>query len=274
MGSSKNFLLEEFIGNLLESVKKILSLKLFETLKEWLIILGDYGLYLASVLVIIIGLIASIRMESFKSFLYGIGFAIAFIIIQFISSKFNNINEDLIKNNETYMTSSGFTEAIGIFALIIGIVYLFVDLYLAIKIPKFLPFVQGIGIFIVFSLISLISFNPSLISVKSVKKNSAGEEAIGILGFFIKLYLKLIPFIYGVGIIYLIIMLIVHSTGMFGKGYEIFISWAKVFGDMSKLVVMGLLPFIAYLFFVLNFLIIDIIKSILLIPDKLDKLSK
>ncbi len=274
MGSSKKNLLEGFIGNLLGSVKKILSLKLFETLRKWLIILGDYGLYLAAVLVIIIGLIASIRMESFKSFLYGVFFAIAFIIAQFISSKFNNINEDLIKNNETHMTSSGFTEAIGIFALIIGIVYLFVDLYLAIKIPKFLPFVQGVGIFIVFTLVALISFNPSLISVKSVKKNSAGEEAIGIFGFFIKLYLKLIPFIYGVGIIYLLIMLIVHSTGIFGKGFEILISWAKVFGDMSKLLVVGLLPFIAYVLFVVNFLVIDIIKSILLIPNKLDKLSK
>lgn len=274
MGDSKNFLLEGFISKIIESVKKVLSLDLFELLKKWLIILGDYGLYVSAVIVIIIGLIASIRMESFKSFLYTLGFAIVFIIVQYISSKFNVINESLIESNETYMTSSGFTEVIGIFSLIVGIVYFFVELYLAIKLPKFLPFAQGLGIFIVFTLISLISFNPSLISVKSVKKNSAGEEAIGILGFFIKLSVKLIPFIYGVGIVYVLIMLIIHSAGMFGDRFKMMISWGRVYTDMGKLLFFGVLPFLAYLSFVLNFLLLDIMKSILVIPDKLDKLSK
>ena len=274
MGGSKDFLLSNLIGKIIKGIKKVLSLDLFNFLKKWLIILGDYGLYLAAILVVIIGLIASIRMESFSSFLYSLGYAVAFIIIQFISSKFNTINEDLIKNNETYMTSSGFTDAVAIFSLIGGIVYFFVDLYLAIKIPKFLPFVQGLGLLIVFMLISLVSFNPLLISVKSVKKNSAGEEAIGILGFFIKLFIKLIPFVYGVGIVYVIIMMLIHSAGMFGRGFEIMISWRRVFVDMGKILFFGILPFLAYISFVFNFLLLDIIKSILIIPEKLDKLSK
>ncbi len=274
MGEKGVFLLQGFLSNVFSSLKKILNLNLFENLRVWLIMLGDYGMYLAAVLVIIIGMISSIRLESFTSFLYSLGFAVAFLIVQYISTKFNDINERLIANNETYMTSTGFTDAVAIFSIIAGIVYFFVNLYIAIKLPKFLPFLKGLGIFIVFALISLVSFNPKLISVKSVKNNSAGEEAIGILGFFIKLAIKLVPFIYGAGIIFVNIMLIIHSIDIFGSKFEMLAGWRNVFTDMGTVLVFGILPFIAYIYFVFNFLFIDIIKSILLIPEKLDKLSK
>ncbi len=274
MEGKGGFLLQGFLEKIFNSLKNVLSLNLFEFLKKWLTLLGDYGLYVGAVLVILIGMISSIRLESFSSFLYSIGFAVAFLIVQFISSKFNAINENLVNSNETYMTSNGFTDALAIFSIIAGIVYFFMNLYLAIKLPKFMPFLEGLGILIVFSLISLISFNPKLVSVKSVKKNSAGEEAIGILGFFIKLAVKLVPFIYGVGIIFIVVSMIVNAVGIFGNKFEMAISWAKVFKAMVSLLIFGLLPFFAYLSFVFNFLLIDIIKSVLLIPEKLDKLSK
>ncbi len=270
----KNFLLQGVVENILNSIKKTLNENVFEFLKKWSIMVGDYGLYIGAVIVVLVGIIASIRLETITSFLYSIGFGISFIIIQYIASRFNEINEKLISKNETYMTSSGFTDAVGIFSIIVGFGYFFVYFYTAIKLPEFMPFLEGLAIFIVFMLISIISFNPSLVTLKSVKSNTAGEEAIGIISFFIKLLLKLVPFIYGVGVALYILFILIHLKDIFGSSFRMVIAWKNIYNDMILLFVFGISPFIAYVYFVFNFLIIDIIKSILLIPQKLDKLSK
>ncbi len=270
----KSILLQGFVETFLNSIKKTLSKDIFEFLKKWSITTGDYGLYVGAVVVVIIGVIASIRLETIKVFLYSIGFGISFIIIQYIAVRFNEINEKLILKNETYMLSSGFTDAMGIFSIIAGVGYFFVYFYIAIKLPEFTPFLEGVAIFVVFILISMVSFNPSLVSIKSVKSNSAGEEAIGIISFFIKLSLKLVPFIYGIGVLLYILLLLIHSKDIFGSSFRMAIAWENIHNDMVFLFVLGISPFIAYVSFVFNFLIVDIVKAILLIPQKLDKLTK
>ncbi len=266
--------LQGSIEAFVEFLKNKLTEKLFIILRDWIVIIGDYTLYVASLLAFLIGVVAGIRMGSFNVFIYSLGFSIGFIVIQYISNKFYSVNENLINNNTTQLTSDALTDSIGLISLIIGVLILFMNTYIAIKIPKFEPFAQGLGVFFVFVFISLISFNPKMVKIDIIKTTSAGEEAIGILGYIVKTIVKLTPLFYGVGIIIFTIILLIHVFGFFGDKFKMLAAWTGTFSNMSLIAVVGLLPFFAYIGFVFYFLTIDIIKAILSIPEKLDKLSK
>ena len=85
--------------------------------------------------------------------------------------------------------------------------------------------------------------------------------------------MKLVPIIFGVGIIYGSASMLIHMFGLFNKANSYF-AWINVTGDMNIIILAGLLPLIAYIGFILSFLVIDIIRSILSIPEKIERLIK
>jgi len=266
--------LKGLIDKFVEFVKKLLSVGLFDFLKKWIVLIGHYALYIAAALSFLIGIIAAIRIESFRIFAISLGVAVAFIFIQYISEKFHDANDKLIENNETQLASNAFLESIGLVSAIIGIVILLYNLYVAIKTVELMPLLTGIGGFAIFEFLALFSFNPKLISTKVAKTASAGEEAIGILSFFLKIILKIVPIIFGVGLAVYTIYMLIHSFGLFGESFKRISAWRNVSSDMGIIVGIGLLPLFAYIWFVINFLIIDIIRAILAVPEKLDKITK
>jgi hypothetical protein len=66
--------------------------------------------------------------------------------------------------------------------------------------------------------------------------------------------------------------LLIALIGLFGDSPNQ--AWLMGFGYATQILSAALLPFIAYILFALFYLCIDVIKSILSIPEKLDKLGK
>ncbi|MEN8153179.1 MAG: hypothetical protein ABFR75_04090 [Acidobacteriota bacterium] len=263
-------LIEKFV----DSMRKVLSLKLFEFLKRWLLTLGNCGFYVASGLALLIGIIAAIRMESFGVFATAIGFAVGFFILQYVAIRFAKAGDKLIENNETSLSSSAFLDSVALLSMIGGALIFLYYIYFAIKVGNIGPFIIGLGAFIFFELIAILSLNPKSITVNVVSETSAGQEAIGIMTFFMKTVMKLVPILFGLGVIIGTFMMLIHSFGLFKEGLGMSIAWANVNSDMSMVALAALLPFLAYIAFVFVFLIIDIYRAILAIPQKLDNLGK
>lgn len=263
-------LIEKFV----DAMRKVLSLKLFEFLKKWLLTLGNCGFYVASALALLLGIIAAIRMESFGVFATAIGFAIGFFILQYVAIRFAKAGDKLIENNETNLSSSAFLDSVALLAMIGGVLVFLYNSYLAIKLGDVAPFISGLGVFIFFELIAILSLNPKSITVNVISETSAGQEAIGIMTFFMKTLMKLVPILFGLGVIIGTVMMFIHSFGLFKEGLGMSFAWIRVESDMNMVAGAALLPFLAYIAFVFVFLIIDIYRAILAIPQKLDKLGK
>ncbi len=261
------------IVKFVDVMRNVLSEKLFKFLKKWLLILGNCGFYVASALAFLIGLIAAIRTESFGVFATGFGYAIGFFVLQYVAVKFANAGDKLIENNKTGLASAAFLDSIGLLFMIGGALILLFNSYLAIKQGAFSPFLEGIAAFIVFELFALLALNPKTVTLEVVPGTSAGQEAIGIVTFFLKSFMKLVPIIYGVGIIVTTILMFIHSFGLFKEGRMTF-AWLRVTGDFQTIAIIALLPLLAYIIFAFVFLAIDVIRAILSIPSKLDKLAK
>ncbi len=262
------------IVKFIDSMRKVLSEKLFEFLKKWLLILGNCGFYFASGFALLIGIIGAIRMNSFNVFAISLGYAIGFFILQYVAVKFANAGDKLIQNNKTGLSSTAFLDSIALLFMIGGILVLLVNSYLSIKLGIFTPFLEGLAAFMILELFALLSLNPKSITIKIEPETSAGQEAIGIVTFFLKSFMKLVPIIFGVGIIISTIILFIHSFGLFKDGVGISLAWIRISGDLPTIAYIAVLPLASYIVFVFVFLAIDVIRAILSIPSKLDKLAK
>lgn len=262
------------IVKFIDKMRNVLSEKLFEFLKKWLLILGNCGFYIASVLALLIGIIAAIRLESFEAFITGLAYALGFFILQYVAVKFASAGDKLIENNKTGLSSAAFLDSMGLLFMIGGAIALLFNSYLAIKLGAFAPFLNGLAAFVVLELFALLALNPKSITLEIVPETSAGQEAIGIVTFFLKSFMKLVPIMFGVGIIVTTVLMFIHSFGLFKEGMGMSFAWMRVMGDFQSIAGIALLPLIAFIIFVFVFLAIDVIRAILSIPSKLDKLAK
>ncbi|MEN8223312.1 MAG: hypothetical protein ABFR36_08650 [Acidobacteriota bacterium] len=262
------------IVKFIDTMRNVLSEKLFEFLKKWLLILGNCGFYIASILALLIGIIGAIRMESFEAFITGLAYALGFFILQYVAVRFASAGDKLIENNKTGLSSAAFLDSMGLLFMIGGALALLFNSYLAIKLGSFSPFLNGLGTFIVLELFALLALNPKTITLDVVPETSAGQEAIGIVTFFLKSFMKLVPIMFGVGIVVTTVLMFIHSFGLFKKGMGMSFAWTRVLGDFQMIAAVALLPLIAFILFVFVFLAIDVVRSILSIPSKLDKLAK
>lgn len=263
----------KLIEKILGSIRKLLTPKLLGFFNKWLTILGHYSLLIASVLALLIGIIGAIRLESFMFFLTALVFSIFVLVIQYIADKFSHAGEILIKNNPTSLSSTAFLDSLGLLAMIGGIVALLVNLYFAIKSPSLNALLTGVGLFVFLEFVALIALNPELITVDVVKETTAGEEAIGILTVFLKKIMKLVPILFGLGVIIGTVMLLISSFNLFSNE-RMFFAPAKIEWSYSLIISSGLLPLLSYILFLLFYLIIDIIRAILSLPRKIDNLRK
>lgn len=264
-------LIEKFVG----AMRSVLTPKLLDFFTRLLTLLGHYCIYIVSVLAFLFGIIGAIRLGSgsFTFFLQALGFAIGILIVQYIAKKFSHAGETLIENNSSRLSSSAFLDCLGLLALIGGIAAFLYCLYEAIKLPSLWYLLYGIASFILLEFVALVALNPRTITVEVVDETSAGEEAIGIMTLFIKKVMRLIPILFGVGIIAVTVMLFINALGLFSEA-RLNLAADRSLKFYVLLIKIGLLPFLSYIFFVFAYLCIDVIRAILSIPKKLDDLRR
>ncbi|NIM15420.1 MAG: hypothetical protein GTO45_25880 [Candidatus Aminicenantes bacterium] len=272
--SESNFHL--MVVNLVEKVveffRGLLNKDVLAFCIRWLTWIGHVGIIVAAALGFLFAIIYAIRTNSFTGFLYGIGWVILIFVIQYTAKRFLPAGEALIKNNPTQLGSKAFLDCFGFLIMIGGIIVLIMSIISAVQAGSIQPFLWGLVAFFFLEFLALVSFNPDEITINIVEENSAGQEAIGIVTFFIKSYMKLVPIFFGIYIVIGVIKLLIDMIGLFGS--NVALAWDRGNADALGIIYGALLPFLAYVFFAFAYLIIDIIKAILSIPEKLDKLGK
>jgi hypothetical protein len=265
-----------FAVNLLEKLVEVfrglMTSNLLEFCIKWLSRIGHLGIIVAAALGFLFALIFAIRTNSFIGFLYGIAWVLLIFVVQYTAHRFLNAGDSLIKNNPTQLASQAFLDCFAFLTLIGGVVLLIIHIVNAIRVGSLEIFLVGLGAFVVLEFFALVAFNAGEVTIKIVKSNSAGQEAIGIITFFAKSIMRLIPIFFGVLVVVYTIMLFIAAIGLFGNRPDY--AWYRGTMHATQILSVALLPFISYILFTLVYLCIDVIRSILSIPDKLDKLEK
>lgn len=253
------------LEKLVEFLKKIMTSNLLGFCIKWLTKIGHFGIIVAAALGFLFALIFAIRSNQFDIFLYAIGWVLLIFVAQYTAHKFLPAGDKLIQNNPTQLSSKNFLDCFGFLVLIGGVIVLIIQIVMAIRFGRFEHFLWGLGVFLFLEFLALVSFNPDDINLKIVGTGSAGREAIGIITFFIKGLMRLVPIFFGIFIVIGTIMLFIDFIGIFGDrmGW----AWRNGFESASDILSAALLPFISYILFALLYLVIDLIQAILSIPE-------
>ena len=257
----------EIWDNVLDKTKTILNEKLFDSIVKFLTTTGGYALMLTAAIGLINAFVCAIKFKSFTLFLSGFGWVVAVSILIYVAVKFSNAEEKLIKSSPTKMSTSALLECLALVSLVAGVLYLIFSIVMAIQVKAVSPLFSGIGAVIFCAGVAWITLNPRMANVDISPGAGAGEEAIGIVSFFVKGALKFVPIGYGAGVIYGAVLFIIAFIKLFGTDSpRIAISGATE--AASVLATAALLPLFAYILFLFYYLAIDLINSILSLQKK------
>ena len=240
--------------------------------------LGRWAIYLSILVNLAIALYAAIGLKSPEIALGGIGFVAVALMLQYSAIKSCGAISQLLRAKTLRMSSTAFFDSLVIMLLIGGIVALVEFSIYAYQFKQTPMYIVGFGLFILCEYLALILLHPQAIGITISPRASTGEEAIAILTFFMMLPLRFVAAVFAfgsvistIGSIAALVMLLFANTK---SEDDIAGAGGIAAGSMASLLVCAAFPFGMYVYFVFAYLIVDVVRSILVIPDKLDQLSR
>lgn len=255
-------------------VEGLLNVKLLDFSTTWAGRIGHWALVAAAGLGFLFSFIFAIRVNKFDSFLIGIIWFLVVFVIQFTAQRFLGAGQTLIRNNPSRLASRAFLECVAFLSAILGVVVLIMSIVTAIRMGGIMPFLGGLGGFIFLEFLAMVTFHPETITMEIVDETSAGQEFLGIVTYILKAVMRLVPIIFGLGVVILTVYLFIDGIGLFGNEMKTVSAWMKIQMHAPQILTFALLPFLSYIMFVMFYLIVDIYRAILVIPEKLDQLKK
>ncbi|HTZ22141.1 MAG TPA: DUF4339 domain-containing protein [Opitutaceae bacterium] len=284
-------LLADGVDRLLERVRRRLgsdvlqrSMALFAGMGQILIVIG-------AALGLLFAVIYAIKFNSFMLFLAGVLGVLAIAVLQYVAKRFLEGCARLVRSSPSRVASAAVLDCLGLILLIAALGILIAGVVGAIRLEAAVLLVPAVVNAATWFFLALVALHPATANV-TVEDASAGEEAIGLLSFFFKSSLVMLPLGFFLCSLSGALTL---AIGLFGGNAprvlpflslvpgELLGSFAgsipseAVFSGimgLSTLVLALLLPLITYLLFLFAYLLVDIIRAIVSIPAKLDALRR
>lgn len=231
--------------------------------------IGNWAVLVSSVIALLLGLVLAIKMDSFRPFLGGIGFVVLLSVLHYSAVKFIDSGKKLIAASPSQVSTDAFPHSVALISLVCSLVVLIGGIVMAIQAESLQIFLQAVPGFFILLFLVWLAVNPALTETRVAAIDSAGEEAISVISFFMKAFLRMVPILFGVLTVWGGVVLLVAIFQSFGSEFaELKAMQTALYGGVVLLWGAGL-PFAAFLGFILYYLIIDVIRSILVIPGKL-----
>jgi hypothetical protein len=259
------------IDKLLNHLKTGYFLDFLEPNVKWLTKAGLLGLYVAALL----GLVSSIVLPLRYDLHFGISLSagvlwfLLCIVIHYTAWKFLPVLEHIIRSTPTQFSSKAFLDSFALVAGLAGVAALLIGLFFWIKTSSFEVFMTGLFVFIFCEYVMCLCLNPQTLNIRISEHASAGDEFVGLVSFFMKGFLKIVPIAFGSGIILGILSIL---TLLFSKLKSMGQILEAIYGA-GTFMTAALLPVTAYVFFLAYYFVIDLARALLAIPPKLDRLK-
>jgi hypothetical protein len=261
------------VEGLLELLRRLLSERLLDAIDGGSKMVGHFAYLAAAGLSFLFFVILAIRASTLPMVLVALGVLPIAILLQFAAVLFLDAGTTLIEKSPSRLSSVAFLDCFGLVALVGALAQLCLGVYGAFAGGGFPAFATGLGAFLILVYAGGVALNPSSVNVSVGREVRAGEEAIGILSFLMKLaVLRLVPFVFGVGCVVGSLVILFSTIQLFGEGGAF--AGMMAIPAVTGVLALGLLPFVAYLLFLVYYLTIDLMRSVLVLPGKLDALRE
>jgi hypothetical protein len=185
-------LLGALVGGALGRVARVLSPRFVERSLTAARNTGQYAVLAGAGLTLLYAIFAAIKFNSFGIFLTGIGLIAAIAVGQFAAIRFLHAADSAIVNTPSRISSPAFLECTGLLVLLMAAAVLVGGIITSIQLSSFATLMPAVLMAATLAYFGAVALHPALVNVE-VGEGSAGEEAIGLLSFFFKSGLKLVP---------------------------------------------------------------------------------
>jgi peptidoglycan/LPS O-acetylase OafA/YrhL len=259
------------VGALIEEARAALQAEQFDAIARRLTGVGHWALLLIAVLGLLIQLVAATQFGG-TQILWGLAWLVALPLLQYVAVQFMDAPRSMVTNNRTNLGSEAFLRCYALVALVAAVASVVAALVKGYDLASFWVLLSGLGVTVLWLASAWLALNPSLLGIRVNRQASAGEEAIGVLSFFMKSLVRIVPIFYGVTLLVAAVQAVALLLGMIGDSAQ-GIRWAVTFAQLGIPVVLTavLAPFIAYVAFMLFFLVIDLMRGILRIPGSMGR---
>lgn len=253
---------------IVERVREMLPPGILDLLTRFFSRTGYVSLVAAAPLGLVFCIVAAVKEERFSYIPYGLGFVLLLIIVQYAANKLLTANESLVLASPTVLESDSFLRCVALISEAFGMLAFLWLTVIAIQHKDLGSFCLGIGTTLLCDILAFIAIHPSLVSTSISKQTSSGEEAIGIVSFFAKAFMRLVPVFFGISTFMATLFLLVATVNLFRDKADF---WHDGIGIARVLVSASLLPLAAYIGFSLYCLQVELLRSILSIKDFVKK---
>lgn len=268
--AADNGLLVSVIDSCFKWLKKTTFNNFLESNEKWFSRLGLFMLYIIAALCLIVAFVIPAKYSAFSwGACLGLGLLAFFTILlfQYIAAKSLPCLTNQIKNTPVKISTVAILDITCLLNAIFGIICFIGGLIIAINLSDFSYFLLGVGLTILSLYWMAMCLNPESLNVKIAQDSSAGEEFIGLLTFFAKGSLKLLPILFCGSVLSAAYLLCKLMFENFQYKEELY----QYLSDISIYASGALLPLAGYLTFLFYYFTIDIARAILSIPEKLDR---
>lgn len=255
--------------------------KFIESTSEILRQCGSYGLFIATALVVVFYAILAPKALTTDGIvnlpsgsiliLTGITSVVVLITLQYVAGKCCKVLGELNGSVSGSLSSTVVPDCVVVLSKMGGIVILLGSIVVAIQISQIFPICAGVVIFLVSVYLSIIALNPAALNISISPEPVQGGEMIGVVTFLLKALMRLAPAAFGIGV----------ACGTVALGYLCYaafmtptIAWMSADVVENVLIVSASLPLAAYLLFLVGNLILNLWRSVLSLPTKLDKIAE
>ncbi len=287
-----------FLDSVLQSLRRAIDESSIVAVGRNSVELGRYSIYLAMVLNLVFSLIYAVRAGIPFILVGTFAFATVALVLQYSAIKSCGAIAQLIRTTTLRMSSTAFIDSMIIILFIAGLVGLLgcVGGIVAFAVGALASLggsgsselvlgIVGIIVFLFCEQLALALLHPGAMGITISDRTRFGEEAIAIVSFFMMVPLRLVPTIFGIGSFFssigmtvaigFLLMSRVPSTPDPLASVDAFQTSLSIFGKSGlSALACAAFPIVAYLYFVFAYLGIDLIRSILVVPDKLDALTQ
>ncbi|HEX3551685.1 MAG TPA: DUF4339 domain-containing protein [Thermoanaerobaculia bacterium] len=232
---------------------------------------GHLAYVLAAVLLVLDYLVLGIRSDSFRLTFGGLLLiAPAAILLHYIAASFLDAGFSLLRKSPSELSSPAILTFFALLFFAGSVVCFGLGLYGVILGGSLLRFGFWLGMTALLLYACGIALNPATVNVNPASGLSAGEEALGILLFLLKVPVRLVPFLFGVGAVVGVCAAVYLLYLVFTQAPVFLVEQAHEIAH--GVLGVALLPLLAYLGFVVSALLVEVLRAILRIPGKIDSL--
>ena len=253
----------KFIDQKLEQLRLILTIKLFEKVERFSVVVAEIATPLAAVIGSMIALVLAIKTDSFKIFLVSFAWILSLVICYYIGGKLQNACQKTLESNPSSIGNQEYLDVVTLLNLVGAVGSLLLGIYFAIKLSYFQASIIGLGVALLFTYSAWLTLQPVLLTTYVQESSSAGLDAIAILVLANKIYLRANKIIFGLLTAIGTVLLVQALFNSFGKPDEILMGGFQGFLGFI-LVIAGLTaPFACYVLFVFSYMLLDVLRAML-----------